>query len=207
MKTTFGSKPLVKNAINNLSQVMDWKYFLRFAGVLVVLYSFNYLYCGLITNSGKIYSPFLDKYLNHLTLIRIIVLNISNGMSHLIGLDSAIYGDILKTPNSPGVQMGGPCSGINIIIFWTVFVAVTQKDTWQKKLLWIIGGIAALCFINAIRITALLYAREVKVNLNEYMDNHTLFNYATYVLLIGLVWFYTSWYDKRNSKKQAVVAA
>ena len=81
------------------------------------------------------------------------------------------------------------CVGYGVMSFWIAFILANQVK-WQKKIKWIITGVALIFIINVARISLLLVAVNEKWQIFFNMDNHVLFNIAAYILIFTMIYFF-----------------
>lgn len=172
----------------------DGPYVFRFILRLLALYLFfrlvNWLMIG-ATVPGGLYSPFLDHYLNYITLIKVSVLQTGSWVAQLLGVDSFVDGiSHLRIVDSKRLYMSWSCCGLEIMGFWTAF-AFADTTPLRTKLGWCLGGLFCIWFINCVRVGVLAVA--IKRNWHEWkmMDHHDMFNVVAYgfVLLLMLVYY------------------
>jgi exosortase/archaeosortase family protein len=188
------------SAKRTLVSYFDFTYFLKFAALLLSLYYFNYFYIGLVDSKGRIYSAFFDYYLNYPNWIKSFLLHTSNGIIHAFGLDTYVEGlRKIIIPGRPSLILGMPCVGLNMLIFWTAFVNA-HNHTWKKNLQWTLGGIAAICFINCLRIALMAFAIAGRWDVNRFINHHDMFKYVAYTLIIVMIFLYNRYFtlDKRR---------
>jgi exosortase/archaeosortase family protein len=166
--------------------------------LVLFLYNFTVLYNGLVSPEGSYYSAFLDHYLNYISWIRESVMYVSNLFAHLLGTNSYITGpQMMKLGKDIEVEIWLPCLGFGVMSFWISFI-VNNTGTLKKKALWAIGGISSIWLINCLRITLLIISIDRGWPQNTTIDHHTLFNWASYLCIIGLMYSY-SYYNKTVS--------
>jgi exosortase/archaeosortase family protein len=71
-----------------------------------------------------------------------------------------------------------------------VAFVVANKGRWVKKLIWVVGGLLALWFINTVRITLVLVAINKGWPMPLGIDHHTWFNICAYLLIFLMIWLY-----------------
>lgn len=158
--------------------------------MLVGLYYFNFCYIGLADDTGIVYSPFIDQYLNYTDWLKKGLLLTSNFFTNTLGLNTSVEGiRKILIPGKPSLILGMPCVGINMLIFWIAFVnAHTGK--WKINILWTIGGILAICLINCIRIVLIAFAIANEWEINGFVSHHDLFKYVAYFFIFLMMVFY-----------------
>jgi len=98
-----------------------------------------------------------------------------------------------------GVIIAMSCVGYGVYSFWIAFVAA-NKGKWLKKTIWILVGVLALWFINAIRITLFLTAINKGWPMPLGIDHHTWFNIFAYLLIFFMIWLYDRSLKKDGKK-------
>ncbi len=169
------------------------------------MYYFNFCYIGLAdyTDTGLVYSPFIDQYLNYTDWLKKGLLHTSNFFTNALGLNTSVEGmRKILIPGKPSLILGMPCVGINMLIFWTAFVnAHTHK--WKINILWTIGAILAICLINCFRIVLIAFAIANEWNINGFVSHHDLFKYVAYFLIFIMMVFYIRQYSFKNLIEQS----
>lgn len=162
----------------------------RFLIVFAVLSGWFYAYVGITSPDGKIYSYFLDHYLNIPAWLTWLIAKISFFILKLAGF--AVY---QRTPNnitingSGGVTILWACLGFAVMSFWIAFV-VALKASWQFRFKWCITGNVLITVLNITRIVLIALANYYHWNMITSLEPHTTFNIASYILLFALIgWF------------------
>ena len=177
---------------------IDLSYLKKFLLIFISLYGFNLLFTALVTPKN-IYVPFLDHNLNYISGLTIGLLYSSDIVAEIMGMNTYVASaETLRVVNGTYVIVGTPCLGLGVMIFWTAFI-LAAGEGWKKKLTWCLGGLAAICFINSIRIAFILMAYENKWQMVTSLDHHTAFNVLAYVLIFFMIYlFYRR--DKKEFK-------
>jgi exosortase/archaeosortase family protein len=105
----------------------------------------------------------------------------------------------IRTNNGSIVGMAYHCLGLGVMSFWIAFI-ITAASKLKRKILWGLGGIAAIWLINCFRVTFLLMSLDYNWKDNSYLDHHSMFNLAAYSLILIMVYLYTS-----KNEKQALI--
>lgn len=179
------------NIYKQASNYVDVLFLIRFMLLFAGIYFFNWGYLSLTDERGYLYSSFLDKSLNYFTWLRWTIIHLANNMLHGAGVNSYIS-DVftLKAPNHHGVYVGPPCLGYGMISFWLAFV-IAHDDIRGRKVIYSIAGVLLLWLLNCTRVAMLVYAVHKHWNVNRWMDHHTMFNTAVYILtFLMIIGFY-----------------
>jgi exosortase/archaeosortase family protein len=147
------------------------------------------------------YSGFVAKYLNFIPAFRDSLLWSSKYFLSLIGYEAYQPTPILLQLVGGGrVQLVYTCLGYGVTSFWLAFV-FANTGSWRKKLLWMIGGSAALYIINVIRISLTLLGNSKKWHFPFGWDNHTWFNIVAYLTIFAMIYLFDR-SQKLNTLKQ-----
>ena len=185
-----------KSAVAGISKYFDLSFFGKFLVLLLGLYYFNIFYLGITSPNGRVYSAYLEEHLNYISWISASILHVSDLIVWFFGIDAHVENfQDLKSSSGAWVSVWLPCLGLGIISFWIAFV-ISHRGSWKRKLLWSIGGVMLIWFINCWRIAFLLLALDRQWYLDTYVDHHTLFNIIAYSAIGMLVYMYS----KSNTK-------
>lgn len=111
------------------------------------------------------------------------------------------YYDLIRIGDSGGVQVGDPCSGVDIFALFAGFV-MAFPGSWRAKLWYIPSGVAIIHLLNVLRVMALIF---IQFKWPDYLDfNHkytfTAIMYGVVFLLLVLwVQYFAS--PKTNEKE------
>ncbi|MBE7169232.1 MAG: exosortase/archaeosortase family protein [Williamsia sp.] len=190
MHTKAAQTYISKLAGSSLSKYVDVVFFLKFIVLMGGIYYFNVFYISIIDARGYIYSSFFDQHLNYFSLLRASILHTANFLDHLYGLDSYVADPYrLKLQNGHGVFVDLACLGYGVMSFWVAFI-LAHNNSWQKKLIWSVGGIVFLWFLNCCRVALLIVSIVKRWNTERWMDSHALFNLIVYSFIIMMIFFY-----------------
>ncbi len=180
---------VLKSVARDVFKYFDFRYFSRFLLTLLALYGTNLFFIGLMIPGG-LYSEFFVAHTNYIGWITTGLLQVSNGMLHLIGYDSYVSEiKILGIENGHRVIMQYQCVGLGLMSFWTAFV-IAHKAGWKTKAAWVAGGLGAICLINSFRVAILLVALNDRWPGVKTVDHHELFNYIAYALIATMMYLY-----------------
>lgn len=170
-----------------------WLYLLKFGGIFCLLYYGTLAVIGLAAPGGY-HSPFIEKYMDYISFIKISLMWMTGFILSLFSIDTHTEpGYLLRITGARGVIIAMSCVGFGVYSFWAAFVAA-NRGSWKKKLLTILAGVLALWFINVIRITLFLVAINKDWPMPLGLDHHTWFNIAAYTMILLMI----IWYDKSN---------
>jgi exosortase/archaeosortase family protein len=80
--------------------------------------------------------------------------------------------------------------------FWMAFI-LADNSRLKKKISWCLTGLAAIWFINCLRVAIILMAFEKDWKALTNLDQHTLFNVVAYLLIFFMIFLY-----HRSDKKE-----
>ncbi len=182
--------------MKKIGSYIDLAFFGKFLLIFIPLYFANLLFWGLV-DPNNYYSFFIDNYLNYFDWITATILHTSNLMVHAAGINAVVDGNLLVVKNSNILQMEPACIGISNMIFWIAFI-FAGSNTVRYKIKWSLIGIGAIWLLNCIRVAGLLYVLEHNLISASNVDTHEEFNYATYAVIILLIWIVNSKLGKAN---------
>jgi exosortase/archaeosortase family protein len=175
----------------------EYKIFVKFIGIMAVFYLVNNAVIALISPDGTIYSPFVENYFNYIDWISSAVLHTADGMNSLIGIPTYFSSPLsLSLASGHKVVMGFSCMGLQLISCWCTFLMLYDGKSLPRMLA-AVGGILVILFINACRITFILFSIEKDWRSLPFADHHTLFNVVAY-LMLAIVGF---WFIKRKERQ------
>ena len=178
---------------------LDLGYFARFTVIFLVLYYFNLFFYAITVPKGIFFSSFLADHLNYIEWLKACILNGANLITHGFGFATHIEEQLtIKVYDKPGVDLNYACLGLANFSFWIAFVTA-HPGSIQKKMYWSFVGILAISFINCWRIALLLISMEQNWRSVGYIDHHTMFNIASYILIIYLIFLYSKASHKKES--------
>lgn len=184
---------MISKLTTQVQKVLDASYILKFLlrmlGFYLLFRFVNWLWVGLITPEGY-YSPFVDHYLDYVTLIRISVMQAGQWMAEVFGVASTLVEDYnIRVRNGGELRMAWACCGLEIMSFWAAF-ALADTTKRKTKLLWCIGGLLCIWFINCFRVAFLVMAKQYKWEQLLKLDQHDLFNLVAYGFVFLLMFVY-----------------
>lgn len=175
-----------------------WIYLAKFLGIFCLCYFGTLAVIGLAA-PGNHYSPFVAKYLDYVSWIKVSLLKGTQFTLSLFGIQShSEPGFLQRINNGRGVIIAMDCVGYGVYSFWIAFVAA-NKGKAGKKLAWIVAGVLGLWLINVIRISLFLVAINRNWAMPLGIDHHTWFNISAYILIFMMIWLYDRSF-KENKK-------
>ena len=177
------------NKSSFLSDKNLWIYLIKFGVIFCLCYYGTLAIIGLAAPGGY-YIPFIEKYLDYVSWIKISLMKTTGFILSLFHIPTEIVpGYIIRFTGGRGVFIAMGCVGYGVYSFWIAFVAA-NKGKLLKKTVWIVFGVLGLWFINVIRITLFLTAINKGWPMPFGIDHHTWFNIFAYLLIFIMIWFY-----------------
>lgn len=174
-------------------------YILKFLGIFCFLYFGTLAMIGLAAPGGT-YSPFVAKYLDYVSWIKLSLMRGPAFILSLFGIGTHEEpGFLLRFNGGRGVIIAYSCVGYGVYSFWIAFVAANKGKIW-KKIRWAVAGVFALWFINVIRITLFITAINKGWPMPLGIDHHTWFNIFAYALIVVLIILYDRSFKKEKIK-------
>ena len=181
--------------LNSLTSNPVLIYLLKFFAIFCIAYFGTLAVVGLAAPGGKLYSPFVQQYLNYVGWIRASLLYTSRFFLSLFGYHSQISNSYsLQVVGGKSVHIGYTCIGYGVFSFWMAFV-LANAGLGIKKICWVIGGWVILWLINIMRICLLLITLNENKKMPFNLDNHTFFNICAYIAIFILIYFF----DKKRA--------
>lgn len=178
-----------------------WIYLVKFIVVFCVCYFGTLAVIGLAAPGG-LYSPFVEKYLDFVSWIKLSLIHATGFILSLVGIPTQTEpGFIIRFAGGNGVHIARDCVGYGVYSFWIAFV-VANRGSLSKKSLWIIGGLFGLWFINVVRITLYLTSLNRGWPMPFGIDHHTWFNIFAYALIFLMIWIYDRSFSLRKINKK-----
>lgn len=166
-----------------------WLYLAKFIGVFCILYFGTLAIIGLAAYGG-LYSPFVDKYLDYVSWIKVSLIQATALILSFFHIQTHTEpGFLLRYEQGNAIIIAMSCVGYGVYSFWIAFV-VANKGKFLKKLTWIVGGVLGLWLINVIRITLFLTAINKDWPMPLGIDHHTWFNIFAYALIFLMICLY-----------------
>jgi exosortase/archaeosortase family protein len=178
-----------------------WAYLVKFTVVFCLCYFGTLAVIG-IAAPGGLHSTFVEKHLDYVTWIKdslIWATGLILSVFHIATYTAPEH--IIRFVNGNGVHIAMDCVGYGVYSFWIAFVAA-NRGKWVKKLIWIIGGLFGLWFINVVRITLYLTSLNRDWSLPFGIDHHTWFNIFAYLLIFALIFFYDRSFSGHSTHKK-----
>ena len=179
-----------------------WIYLIKFIAVFCLCYFGTLAVIGLAAPGGY-YSPFVAKYLDYVSQIKISLISATGFILSMFKIQTHTEpGFLIRINGGRAVIIAMDCVGYGVYSFWIAFV-IANKGKFGKKVVWILLGLLALWFINVIRITLFLLAINKGWPMPLGIDHHTWFNIAAYLLIFFLIWLYDRSFRENKINKSS----
>jgi len=163
------------------------RFVLSFIALFAFLYLFNDWFISAANPKGRYYVPFLADHLNYVRGLRWVLIQSTAGVLRLFGY-SAVTNEInLLVPGHGTIQLIYSCLGLGIIVFFSAFV-IAYPAKLKPKLLFLVGGIFGIEFLNVIRFVLLELFWDKKEKTG--FDHHTIFNIIIYLIIAVALYFW-----------------
>ena len=168
---------------------------IKFLVIFVILYYGTIAVIG-VSAPGNYYSPIVEKYFDYVSGLKNLLMWTTQGTLYLFGIPTKIEPHFLvRIVNGRGVYIAMDCVGYGVYSFWVAYV-IANDNKLRDKILWVIGGVILLFFINSIRITLFLVAINKGWPMPLGLDHHTWFNIFAYAAIALMMYFF----ERNNSK-------
>lgn len=163
------------------------KFTAKFLLIFAILYFGTLAWIGFAAPGG-FYSPFIEKYLDYVSWIKISLIKGVQALFSLFGIPTfSAPGFIVQQVNGRGVYIAMDCVGYGVYSFWIAYI-VANKGRFLFKTIWMLGGVFLLWLINVIRIGLYLRALNENWNMPLGIDHHTWFNIFAYLAIFIMIW-------------------
>ncbi|MEX1203245.1 MAG: exosortase/archaeosortase family protein [Ferruginibacter sp.] len=169
----------------------------KFLGLYLLLYYGTIAMIG-IASPGKLYSGFVDQYLDYVSWIKNTLIAATGWLVAMFGYETNVEpGFVIRVIGKRGVIVGSSCVGYGVYSFWIAYV-VANSMAILRKIAWIVGGVLLLWLINTIRISMFLIAINNNRTMPFGIDHHTWFNIVAYVFIFMMMYFFNQQLNKNK---------
>lgn len=164
-------------------------FLIRFLLIFFTVYFGTQAMIGL-TAPGGTYSPFLAKYFDYVTWLRVSLLQGSKILLSAFDINTYTTADFrIRYVDGRGVYLAFDCLGYGVMSFWLALVTAMHDKIWHK-VKWLFLGLFSLWFINVCRISIFLVVTNKNTEMPLGIDHHTWFNIFAYIAIFLLLFFY-----------------
>jgi exosortase/archaeosortase family protein len=169
---------------------------IKFLVIYIVLLQSFYLYVGITSEGGKLFSPFLSKYLNFPGWLTYVIAGLSKFFLSVAGY--TIYQQNaanITITGSRGVTIAWACLGAGAMSLWIAFIAA-HRGSFKYKTVWIFGGLVLICLVNAARVAMIALSNYHHWLYLQHFNAHTSFNIVTYAVILLFMYVFARSYNK-----------
>lgn len=174
---------------------------LLFVLLYVILLQGFYLYVGITSPGGRLYSSFLDRYANFPEWLTILIAKTSVLLLKLAG-----YTVSQKNPaniimdGGGGVNIAWGCLGVGAMSLWIGFIAA-HRAAAGYKLKWMLAGIILICIVNILRVITIVISLHNHWRYPMRFDAHASFNILTYAVIVAFMYIFIRNYKAQSYKQ------
>lgn len=163
------------------------QFVVKFLGFFALFYLGTLLVIGLAAPGGW-HSQMVDQYFDYVSGIKHSLTWAAGGILHLFGITTSTEpGFLLRIKGGRGVIIAMDCVGYGVYSFWLAWV-LAHAWHWKRFLVWGLGGLLLLWFINVLRITGYLWVINQYREMPLGIDHHTWFMVAAYGVIGVMMW-------------------
>lgn len=168
----------------------------KFILLFLLFYYGTLAWIGLAAPGGA-YVPFVAKYLDYVSLIKISLMKGASVVASIYGYSTIEEpGYVLRVKGGMEILIARDCVGFGVMSFWAAYVIATVMQNIKQKLFWLIAGLFILWLINVIRIGLFLVARNRGWDMPLALDHHTWFTIFAYGAIFLMIYIF----EKRMMK-------
>lgn len=176
----------------------------KFISLFLFFYVGTIIWIGLAA-PGKYYSPFIDRYLDYVSGIKILLMKGTKILLAIAGFQTQIEpAYTIRIVHGRGVVIAMDCVGYGVYSFWLAFV-IANAAAFTKKMKWIVFGLLLLLVINITRISLFLLAINKNWPMPLNIDHHTWFDIFAYIAIFTMIYFFDK--NLKSDKTKAVHAS
>jgi exosortase/archaeosortase family protein len=169
------------------------KFVISFIILFPAFYYFNIFYFAITNIGARHYNAFLADHFNYIRGLRWFLLHCSAQILNWLGFAAITNEFDLLVAGHGVLKLVYSCLGLGVISFFAAFVLSYPKK-WKSKIIFLIGGILGIEFLNIGRFVLLAIFWDKRNNRN--FDHHTVFNIIIYLVIAISLFF---WVKRDNS--------
>lgn len=178
---------------------------LTFLLLYVVLLQGFYLYVGITSEGGKLFSPFLNKYADFPGWLSMGIAGSSKLLLEICGFDVyQLNAANITITGSKGVTLAFGCLGAGAMSLWIAFI-VAHKADFGFKFKWIVAGLGIICFVNTLRVVMIALSNHYHWTYIRHFNAHTSFNMVTYAVIVLLMYIFVRRYNHLKKKTAPLI--
>jgi len=172
-----------------------------FLGIFIILLQGFYIYVGVTTKDGRIYSAFLEQYANFPFWLSAFVAKCAAILLQVLGYTVHQTSIVNVTiTGSRGVTIAWGCLGIGPLSLWVAFTTA-HRCSFKYKLKWILAGVAIIFALNILRIAMIALSNHYNWVYVRHFNAHSSFNILTYVIILLLMVLFVKRYNRLTEHK------
>jgi exosortase/archaeosortase family protein len=162
----------------------------KFILLFLLFYLGSFALIG-VTAPGGYYIPFIAKYLDYISWLKITLIKGASVVAALFGYTTVEEpGFILRVKGGLEIFIARDCVGFGVMSFWAAFVLATAMHSLKQKIFWLLTGLFLLWLINVIRIGLFLVARNRAWDMPLSLDHHTWFTIFAYGAILLMIYIF-----------------
>jgi exosortase/archaeosortase family protein len=173
---------------------------LKFLAFFIILLEGFYLYVGVISTGGRLYSYFLARYFNFPYWLTVTVAKGAAFFLQILGYSvHQANASNISINGARGVTIAWPCLGVAPISLWIGFIVAHRCKT-AYKIKWISTGVIIIFLLNMLRIAVIVLSNYHHWFHLEDFNAHTSFNILTYAIILLMMFvFIKNFSSKKNA--------
>lgn len=177
------------------------KFCIKFLLWFAIFYFTSRAIIGLSSPTG-IYSAVVAQYLDYVSGLKELIIFCVIKLLGIFNIAAAAGSQFsVGIVGGKAVIVAMSCVGYGVYSFWLAYVIASNADA-KLKIMWASFGLAALFFINIIRIAGFLYTYNKGTLMPLGIDHHTWFNLVAYTIIFLLIYFYEAQLSRHNKTKK-----
>jgi exosortase/archaeosortase family protein len=174
---------------------------IKFGVLYIVLLQGFYLYVGIISEGGKLFSPFLSRYADFPGWLTMLIARSSKFVLEMTGY--SVYqknAANITITGSNGINIAWACLGAGAISLWIAFIAA-HRHTIKYKFKWMVAGFILICLVNILRIIMIILSGYHHWEYWKHFDAHQSFNILTYAVILVFMHVFVRSYTKPKQQE------
>ena len=161
-------------------------YLIKFLSIFFGLYLLTDFIIALSAPEGY-YNEIISYYFDYISWLKNSLLYGAGIVAHLFGY-TTVFGPnfLIRVINGKGVIIAMSCVGYGVMSFWCAYILVSNNSK-INLLLWLVGGLFLLWFINVCRIGLFLVSINKGWDMPLGINHHTWFNIFAYAAIFTMI--------------------
>lgn len=164
------------------------RFIFSFLGLYLLIYYFTVFWIGVMAK-GNVYWQFADQHMDFISGFRYFLLHASKIVCTTFGYEAIVSGKyVMHIKGGSGIRLVYSCLGYGIMSFYVSFILAWPKKGIKEKWFPLIGGLAAIIFLNILRLALLAIIYTENPNAKSFpVDHHDVFNFILYAVIAGML--------------------